>query len=520
MKVLNLPVFQDTRRNSRPGTRRVVRTALPACVFGAVLSLVGCNYPGYKPPISEVLNPEAAAPSSHHDIWHSQASRDTLITLGAIKPAGSDKALVIPGKTYNLSDLVDLGLRVNPATRNAWEQARAAAATLGITEAAWLPALTAKVSAGYAQQTQAIFLFRGPTATPHLELSWVLFDQRRPARIDQAAQQLLAANFAFNRIHQKVAFDVQRAFFALNEAQAQAAATESTVRQTGKNAESVQTLLDRGLATRPEWLLAIQDKAKADYELQAALGKVSEARADLAESLGLTPNIDIKTVAIDEIPLPGEIEATADELIDRALDQRPDLAARLAELRAKEAEIRKAEAAFWPTASLNAKVGSTLFDYKYLSGPAPLPKDIRYGFLDYGAGIAFEWNLFEGLASTHAVNEATAKRGAAQAEFDTLQLQIIKEVWKSYADVKTALRKREYAVALLKAAEQSYEASRESYANGLSTVIELLTSERNLASARFTEIESRTTLLQTVAALVYAAGGSGDSLVEPPNPRR
>jgi outer membrane protein len=259
-------------------------------------------------------------------------------------------------------------------------------------------------------------------------------------------------------------------------------------------------------------LLAIQDKAKADYELQSARGKVSDTRAELAESLGLTPNIDIRTVEINEIPFPKDIEPTADELIDQALIQRPDLSARLAELRAKEAEIRKAEAAFWPTVSVGARAGWTQFNYHYVDGPSKLPSEIKAGYLDYGGGISFEWNLFEGLASTNSVNQATAKREAAQAEFDALQLQIIKEVWKSYADVKTALRKREYAVALLKAAGQSYEAVKESYANGLSTVIELLTAERSLASARFTEIESRTTLLNSVASLVYAAGSTGDTM--------
>lgn len=512
-----MPVAEAEKIRSWVSTpvRRVVRTALLACLLRTSLILGGCHSPVYKPSISEALDPELAAPYTNHGDWHPRPGQDaTSINMIGARPVASGNALVVPQKTYQLSDLVDLGLRANPATRSAWEQARAAAAGLGIAEAAWLPALTAKVNSAYIQQTEAVFLFRGFTTVPSLGLSWTLFDNGRTAKIDQATQQLLAANFAFNRTHQKVTFEVQRSFFAYNAAQAQVTAAETTVRQTGKNAESVQAQLGQGLATRPELLLALQDKAKADYELQAARGKVSDARADLAESLGITPNVDIKTVAIDEIPLPGEIEATADGLIDQALSQRPDLSARLAELRAKEAEIRKAEAAFWPTVSLNAKAGSSIFDYKYLSGPAPLPDTIRAGYLDYGAGITFEWNLFEGLASTNAVNQATAKREMAQAEFDALQLQIIKEVWKGYADVKTALRKREYAVALLKASEQSYEALKESYANGLSTVIELLTAERNLASARSTEIESRTTLLQSVAALVYAAGSSGDSLAE------
>jgi len=479
-------------------------------MLGSVMAMEGCTLPAYQPEIADVLEPELAAPAAHHSDWHPGPVNGTDPHSYEAKTAAQGKALVEPQKVYTLSDLVDLGLRANPATRNAWEQARAAAAGLGIAEAAWLPVLTAKVNAGYSQQTEAVFLFRGFNTTPSLGLSWTLFDYGRPAKIDQAAQQLLAANFSFNRTHQKVAYDVQKTFFAYNAALAQVDAAEATVKQTGKNAEAVRAQLERGVATRPDVLLAIQDKAKADYELQAAHGKVLDTHAELAESLGITPDIELKTVRIEEIPLPEAIESSADGLIDQALSQRPDLSARLAELRAKEAEIKKAQAAFWPTVSLHAKAGSTIFDYKYLSGPAPLPNDIRAGYLDYGAGVAFEWNLFEGLASTNAVRQATARREAAQAEFDSLQLQIIKEVWKSYADVKTALRKREFAVALLKAAEQSYEALKESYANGLSTVIELLTAERNLASARYTEIESRTTLLQSAAALVYASGSSDE----------
>jgi outer membrane protein len=477
-----------------------------------LMLLAACNVPVHTPSVSEAIAPQFTAPYAKFGNWHPGPGQDSPITASVSNNAlTSGNALVIPNKTYALADLVDLALRSNPATRSAWEQARAAAAGLGIAEAAWLPVLTAQGYYQYAQQASGVFLFRGTTFQPVMELSWTLFDKKRPAKIDQATQQLLAAHFAFNRTHQKVTYEVQRTFFAYKAAQAQVIAAEAAVRETGKNAESVKSQLEQGVATRPELLLAIQGKAKAEYELQAARGKVSETVADLAESLGVTPNIDIKTVAITELPLPKEIEATADELIDQALSQRPDLSARLAELRAKEAEISKAEAAFWPTVSVGAKAGSTQFAYKYLAGPADLPSRIRDTYFDYGGGVSFEWNLFDGLASTHSVNQVTARREVAQAEFDALQLQIIKEVWKSYAEVKTALRKREYAIALLKAAEQSFEALKESYAYGLSTVIELLTAERSLANARYTEIESRSNLLNSVALLVYAAGSSGDS---------
>jgi len=89
----------------------------------------------------------------------------------------------------------------------------------------------------------------------------------------------------------------------------------------------------------------------------------------------------------------------------------------------------------------------------------------------------------------------------------TLELKAIREVWKAYADVKTALRKHEYALALLTASEEAYASTLDSYRSaGLATVLDLLAAQRDLARARTTQIQSRAELLTTSAALTFAAG--------------
>ena len=126
---------------------------------------------------------------------------------------------------------------------------------------------------------------------------------------------------------------------------------------------------------------------------------------------------------------------------------------------------------------------------------------------EYGAFLNFEWRLFDGFERDNALREATAQRGAAEADLATLELRAIREVWKGYADVKTALRKHEYAVALLAAAQEAYDATLESYRSaGLATVLDLLAAQRDLARARTTEIQSRADLLTASAALTFAAG--------------
>jgi outer membrane protein TolC len=118
-----------------------------------------------------------------------------------------------------------------------------------------------------------------------------------------------------------------------------------------------------------------------------------------------------------------------------------------------------------------------------------------------------EWTLFDGFDRTYAVYEAEAKTKSAQAQLEATRLEIMRDIWKAYADIKTSLEKREFALALLKAAEESYAATQESYSHGFSTVIELLSAQKDLARARFTEIDSRASLLRSAATLVYVSGG-------------
>jgi len=73
--------------------------------------------------------------------------------------------------------------------------------------------------------------------------------------------------------------------------------------------------------------------------------------------------------------------------------------------------------------------------------------------------------------------------------------------------VKTALGKREFALALLAASQEAYAATLEPYKSaGPATVLDLLAAQRDLSRARYTDIQSRADLLRASAALIYASG--------------
>jgi outer membrane protein TolC len=489
-------------RAARAWPRRLPLPAIAAALSAAALT-GGCA--GLPVPARD---PYAAAPPASSAAWRPppRAASDRPAPLaGRISPVAID-----PQALYGLADLIDFAHRANPETRRAWEEARAAAAQAGRAEAAYYPTLHFMATGGTSRVGDqgpaplGTFTVEGPGVTPQLQLTWILLDfGRRSSGVERRAQQLLQANFSFNRKLQEVAFAVSRTYFALDASRARVAAARATLESAVAVEEAVAARLGQGLATRPDLLLARQERARAAFEGEDALGSVADAQAMLAESLGIPPTGLMRVADLSAAPLPTGLAESVEQVIDRALGRRPDLAARLAALRASEAEAQRARAEFWPRLFFSGSAGQAV--QRYRAGPPS--GTFTMNETEYGAFLNLEWKLFDGFERENALREAVSQRGAAEAELAALELRAIREVWKAYADVKTALRKQEFALALLAASEEAYASTLESYRSaGLATVLDVLAAQRDLARARTTEIQSRADLLTASAALTFAAG--------------
>jgi outer membrane protein len=454
----------------------------------------------------------APTPSTY---WRSPNLRDYIGVLKSTEAPAID-----PNKRYELTELIDLGQRVNPETRVAWEGARRAALAVGLVESEYFPVLAIAVLGGYKSVgvpipkdlvSDGFFRFDLAQAVPTLNLRWLLLDfGRRGNAWDAAKERLLAANLGFNRKHQQLAFGVQRAFYGLTSVRARIAVAESSLDAARAVQEATESRLTRGLATRPELALARQQAAQAMFELEEVLAKERDAQVTLAERIGITPTLPIQVTEFSALLPRAALQDSVEKTIDRALEQRSDLIARVAALRASEAEVRRARAAYWPTLSLVGDVGSIL-------GSARITADGKStGWFSaaqpsYGIGLAFEWELFDGGARQRRVELAETARRTAEDEITAARDRAVSEVWKSYTDVKLAFRRLDVAAALLDASQQSYEDSLASYRQGLGTITELLAARRELSRARFVELDTKVQLLDSAAALAFSTGETPDA---------
>ncbi len=80
------------------------------------------------------------------------------------------------------------------------------------------------------------------------------------------------------------------------------------------------------------------------------------------------------------------------------------------------------------------------------------------------------------------------------------------KVWKAYTDFKTALRKQDSAAKLVIASQNAFDAVLESYKQGLSTYPEIVSAERNLASARSVNHDTQSAIFTAATALASSTG--------------
>lgn len=486
--------------NLSPDDFMRLRPLIPALTLAAFLAACA-------PPSLTTDPMPSPQPAAHTVSW--QEYRASSAAMPVSKPK-IEPVLPVPQQTYDLPALIDLALQTHPETRQSWEEVKVAAARVDKQHSAWYPTLTALAFGQYFKTSipipESTLVSQGYGTFGGLELAWTLFDfGRREAMVDASLERLGVARFALTRKHQQIAYRVATGFFSYQAALAKVTAAQQTFESATINAEAIKAKLAQGFATRPDLLLALQEKAKANYDLQDARGSVTQVRAELTTDVGVSPSRTLQLVDLSQVPLPSALEPSVERIVDEALAQRPDLMAQLSELRAREAEVKKARAEFWPKLSLKGNVGNQYWGDVHTDPPSR--QNYSSDNLVGTAMLNLEWKLFDGFERSSAVREAEAKQQAGQAQIEALRLEIMRDIWQAYADTKTALEKREFAQALLRAAEESYAATQESYSHGFSTVIELLSAQKDLARARYTEIDSRAGLLKSATALVYAAGG-------------
>src|SRR5277367_1360370 len=278
-------------------------------------------------------------------------------------------SIIDPSRPYTLAELIDIAEHNNPRTRISWERAKQKADRLGIERSAYYPILAGVAT--FATQRiiepfpkplapQGYTVDDIPIIQPEITLQYLLFDSgKRKANVDAATAETLFAGANFIQTNQDVAFQVASAYYKLLTAQERLQATKDTLKTAQTTEDAAEAQLRNGRSTLPDVLNARAETSQAVFDEESADGDETISRVELRNAIGVQPSPDIAIDAQKSEPLPELLTQSIEELVNCALEDRPDLLAQAAEIRATNSSVRAAKAEYGPRVSFAGSVAQT-----------------------------------------------------------------------------------------------------------------------------------------------------------------
>jgi multidrug efflux system outer membrane protein len=321
---------------------------------------------------------------------------------------------------------------------------------------------------------------------------------------DSALEQFLASDAARRAVTVSLVAQVADTYFTLRELDERIRITRDTIRTREESLRIFNRRFEVGTTTRLD-LAQVETLLTQAQTLGAQLEQARAAQAHaLTLLVGEQPAELSDHANLDETALLYELRVG---LPSELLQGRPDIVAAEHRLRAANANIGAARAAFFPSISLTGFFGTASLELSSL--------------FEAGTRAWLFWPqlvmpVFDAGRRRANLDLAEVRRDAAVAEYE----RAIQTAFRDVAEALSAQRWLAEQVAIqrraLAAQQERARLAQRRYDRGSATFLEVLDSQRDLLSAEQGLVQVRRALLSSRVALYAALGGGSQQYGEPP----
>lgn len=424
--------------------------------------------------------------------------------------AATDTVSATWWQAYNdsvLNQMVDDALVNNLDLRQAVARVAEARAALGITRADQYPGVTAQAGASRNRASEnSILAFPGvdpeySSYSASLNVGYEIDFWGKYRRATEAARaELLGSQFNREAVRLTLITDVARSYFALRALDAQVEVTRRTISSRLASTALQRKRFEAGLSSEFDLRQSEAEASQAQALLPTIESQLERQETALAVLLGRSPRDIVgkpvdRGTAIEAIVAPPPVPSG---LPSDLLERRPDLRAAEQVLVAANARIGQAKAAYYPSISLTGVLGveSTSLGDLFRSSS-------RYWTL----GASAAQTVFDAGRTGAQVEGAQAREQQMLAQYqlsiqrafkDTLDALVVQRKAREALEAETA--RRDALKTVLELAQLRYD-------NGISSLLDVLISERALLDAELNRVEAQRAQLSATADLFKALGG-------------
>jgi outer membrane protein len=291
-----------------------------------------------------------------------------------------------------------------------------------------------------------------------------------------------------------ISLAVDQAFYAALAAQAQLLVAQQTVKTRQTTADQVQALTNAKLKSDLDLSFANVNLAQAKLLLLDAQNRKDAAFTNLNQILGNEKPADY--LLVDEGGRQtAEVPANEEDLVQKALRSRPDLAAMDDQWQAAQRFAHAEHDLYRPTISALAAVGGT---------PARADQITSnwYG----AAGVNMSIPVFNGFQFSARAHEADYRASALQQEVRDLRDRIARDVRVTWLQANTAYQRVSVTNQLLQQANLALDLAQTRYNLGLGSIVELSQAQLQQTDAQIGNANARYEYLSTLSSLTYQTG--------------
>jgi outer membrane protein TolC len=291
---------------------------------------------------------------------------------------------------------------------------------------------------------------------------------------------------------------------AVGGAYLQVIAAKAKVDSARAQLETANTLFQQTSEQRNVGLVAQVDVNRSQVQaltqqqrLVSLQNELAKQKINLARLTGLPPTdrYDIS----DDVPFSAAPPITVDAAVKQALDQRSDLKAAEAQVRAAERSRAAARAERLPTFSVSADYG--------VIGTSPSQS---HGTFFVGGTVRIP--IWQGGRTEGNIEQAEAALIQRQAELEDVRGRIEGEVRNAYLDLQAATSQVDLALKNIQVSQQNLELTRQRFEAGVSDNLEVVQSQESVATARLDYINGVFAHNLAKLSLARAIGRVAESL--------
>lgn len=427
-----------------------------------------------------------------------------LIALLAIAPT------VARGEPITLRAAVDTALRRHPLLDRVTADDDSAAARIGRTRAAWLPTLSATGSfrndyVDPVDLTESKLAAFGNDAVYNIALNV----QQLITDSGQTAYQLKGARAVERQARWQVAVSrldielaVVQAYLEVLQGKDLLAVSTGGIALVNEQLTRATALFRATLRPEIDVLSAKTQLAQAELSRLRDDNGVATSQVQLENAIGARDLHAPDALPVEIRPMEDEGRPIA-ELIERALQQRPELGALRDGIVAAEAKVQLGRTRRSPVVKFEGGVYATGGQSDHL----PTSQAWTPGLGGF-ASLSVSMDFYTGGADSYEIADAAAQVRSARAELDRVEQAIALSVSRAALTVRISRNALATAIAWREQAERQLQLARTRYQSGVGSFVELNDARTGLVNARRQEVQARYDLAQSRITLARELGRS------------